>query len=121
MLIFFLACAPEIQLSASTEPCENADLSNLPEAVLDSEITGSTGKVWLDNYVQPAGLIFDPTFDFDKRVVLVYAAWTGTAGDADFCYQPTVEMSGLKGKFEIRWYESLEDASPYDTINIEAD
>lgn len=121
MLIFLLACAPDIQLTSATNPCDGADLADLPAPELVAEVNGSDATIWLDNYLQPAGLIFKPEFDFDGRVVMVYGNWTGTPGDADFCYQPTVEMTGLKGKLEVRWYEALDDASPYDTINIKGE
>lgn len=114
-------CSPEIGLTAVNNYCTDVDLDNLPAVELFSEVDGDTARVWLSYDIQPAGLEFVPTYDTSGKTVEVFSLWDGEGGGEDFCYEPTVEITGLKGKMEIRWYISQDDASPYDTIEIESE
>lgn len=121
MFFYLLACAPEVALTPVTKPCENVDLANLPPSELTSATEGSIISVWLTNVEEPSGLEFQPSLEPEGRVLVVKADWTGTPGDANFCYQPTVEIEGLKGKLEVRWYLTPEDGTAYDTLTVKGE
>jgi hypothetical protein len=120
MLMLLLgACAPDINLVPVNNFCQDVDLDNLPPSELFFEGSGETGKVWLANYLAPSGLVFSPELAGEGRTIHVYQAWEGEGGEADFCYEPTVEMSGISGKIEVRWYLEDDHTVPYDTIELE--
>jgi hypothetical protein len=117
LMLALLACSPEITLTPVTDVCQDVDLDNPGDPQLLSEGTDPL-VVYLKPFVTSSGLEFDPTFATEGRELRVYQDWSGTPGDADFCYQPTVELGGVKGKLEVRWYLTPEDASPYATIEV---
>ena len=120
MLLLSLACAPDVTLTPVTVPCENVDLANLPPSELTSSASGDIITVSLTNVEEPSGLEFNPTLEPDGRILHVRADWKGEPGDADFCYQPEVEIGGLKGKLEVRWYLKVDDEVPYDTLTVKS-
>lgn len=119
MLLLSLACAPDVTLTPATMPCEDVDLANLPPSELKSSTEGEVITVWLTNVLEPSGLEFSPKLEPEGRILAVRADWTGEAGEADFCYQPSVEIGGLTGKLEVRWFLQVDDEAPYDTLTVE--
>jgi hypothetical protein len=121
LLTPLMGCSPEIGLTAVNNFCTDVDLDNLPDAELMAEVDGEQARVWLSHDLQPAGLTFTPLFESSGNTIEVFALWDGAEGGVDFCYEPTIEIDGIRGKMEIRWFLSPDDGSPYDTIEIKGE
>ncbi|MFZ5482171.1 MAG: hypothetical protein ACOZNI_35750 [Myxococcota bacterium] len=121
ILALFAACAP-VAIETDLEACTNVDFDDPSPSALVVTASGDTVRVERDyDYVDGTGLTFDPVIATEGKVVHVYEAWSGGDSEDAFCYVPAVVISPVKGKMQVRWYLSPDDATPWDTVEIEGE
>jgi hypothetical protein len=120
-LLVLLGCGLNVDITPSTGACENYDFDSPAESTLEWEAQGDSAvRVWRTNgLLEQTGLVFDPEFEFEGRVISVHEAYSGGESDEPFCYAPEILLEGVSGKIEVRWYLEGDDV-PFKTVEVEA-
>jgi hypothetical protein len=120
VLSLLIGCAPEVTLRATQGGCTDFDYDDPAPAALVSEVSeDGTALVTRTNVLlDAAGYTFDPVITADKRLIEVFEVWTGEGQGEPFCYTPAVELEGLRGEFEVRWYLAEGDSVPFATVEL---
>ncbi len=121
MLTVFLllsACG-NVTLTPSEGGCTDINLADPPASSVESETDpdGSVRVYRAAAFFDQTGLVFAPELVTEGDVLHVHEAWSGGETEDAFCYQPTVTVTGLAAKLQVRWYLEGED-TPFDTVEI---
>lgn len=114
-----VGCTPELEIAHVQAFCTNYDFDTPQESEVLAEVRADVIYVYRTYALEPAGSEFDPRVTNDGRTLHVYEGWTASDEEDELCYQPGLEIQGLKGGLEVRWY--IDDSGvPYRTIEVEA-
>lgn len=116
-LLLLFACAQDIVVAIDQVGCRDYDFEDPGESTLGSAWAGELATVWRTGVIVAEDAAFDPVIETEGDVLHVREAWTaGTA--EDFCYEPTLNISGIVSGLEVRWY--TDDAViPFSTAVLE--
>ncbi len=116
--LFALGCSPELSIAHVQDYCTNYDFDDPPTSEVAFEIRGEMVYVYRSYALAPAGSEFAPRVTEEGRTLHVYEGWTPSTAETDLCFQPGLEITGLSGKLEVRWYVD-ESQVPYRTVEID--
>jgi hypothetical protein len=119
LLLVVAACSQDVTLEPAQAGCTDFDYDDPEASSLEVTHEGDDAIVTRTNVLMGSDLVFEPTIAADGNRVLVYEAWTGTAGEDDFCYAPSVRISGYTRKLQVQWFLSEDDDVPFDSATVE--
>jgi hypothetical protein len=119
-LALFVACAPEVNVTSVQDGCTDFDYDDPAPSELVTTVSedGSAVVSRTNVLLDAAGYVFEPVIVADKRLIEVFEIWTGEGEGEPFCYVPSIELSGLRGEFELRWYLAEGDSIPFATTEM---
>ena len=120
MLLVLTACGGEVHLEMTQEGCTDVDPSNPGDPQLRKEVSGDEAKVWRTAVVRDADDVLDSAVAGEAGEVTVHESWTPGDSGTDFCFQPTLTITGLSSALDVYWYVDEESTEvPWQTITVE--
>lgn len=121
MWFLLAACNQLVEVSPSLQACADVNFEAPPASVVEAEmLVEASALVWRTNvYLEESGLSFAPTFAIHRGVLSIYEAWEGAESADPYCYQPQVQVDGIQGDLEVRWFLGPGETVPFETLIIE--